>query len=211
MDISNYFISFPEYSYLFGTLLIFLLSVIPILTPPTWMVVVAAYMINPSLDPIVLSILGASAAISGRLVLFQFSSFSRKFINETRKSSLDRLKKYLEKTKYGYFLGTMIFALTPLPSNMLFISYGIMKARSIGIIIGFWIGRFIVYFMMINLSKYFFKSFSELFKNDITFTILVDIVGIVMTLLIIFVNWDILLSQHKLVFIKPKIFFPNSK
>jgi membrane protein YqaA with SNARE-associated domain len=175
------------------------------------MVVVAAYMINPSLDPIVLSILGASAAIGGRLVLFQFSSFGRKYIDETRKNSLDRLKKYLEKTKYGYFFGTMIFALTPLPSNMLFISYGIMKAKSIGIIIGFWIGRFIVYFMMIYLSRYLYKSFSELFKNDITFTILVDIAGIAMTLLVIFVNWDILISQHKLVFIKPKYFFPNSK
>ena len=65
--------------------------------------------------------------------------------------------------------------------------------------------------MMINLSKYLYKSFSELFKNDITFTILVDIAGIAMTLLVIFVNWDILISQHKLVFIKPKIFFPNSK
>jgi membrane protein YqaA with SNARE-associated domain len=211
LDIFNYFISFPEYSYLFSTLIIFLLSVIPILTPPTWMVVVAAYMINPSLDPIVLSMLGASAAIGGRLVLFQFSSFGRKFINETRKSSLDRLKTYLEKTKYGYFLGTMIFALTPLPSNMLFISYGIMKAKSIGIITGFWIGRFIVYLMMINISRYLYKSFSELFKNDIIFTILVDIAGITMTLLVIFVNWEILISQHKLVFIKPKIFFPNNK
>ncbi|MBA3976603.1 MAG: hypothetical protein H0X50_00200 [Nitrosopumilus sp.] len=207
MDIFNYFISFPEYSYLLSALVIFLLSVIPILTPPTWMVVVAAYMINPSLDPVILSILGASAAIGGRLVLFQFSSFGRKFINETRKSSLDRLKRYLEKTKYGYFLGTMIFALTPLPSNMLFISYGIMKAKSIGIIIGFWLGRFIVYLMMIHVSRYFFNSFSELFKNDITFTILVDIAGIAMTLFVIFVNWDILISQHKLVFIKPKNIF----
>jgi hypothetical protein len=171
------------------------------------MVVVAAYMINPSLDPIFLSILGASAAIGGRLVLFQFSSLGRKLINETRKSSLDRLKTYLEKTKYGYFLGTMVFALTPLPSNMLFISYGIMKARSIGIIIGFWIGRFIVYLMMINISRHFFKSFSELFENDIIFTIIVDAAGIVMTLLVIFINWDILLSQRKLVFIKPKNIF----
>ncbi len=65
LDIFNYFISFPEYSYLFSTLIIFLLSVIPILTPPTWMVVVSAHMINPTLDPIILSILGASAAIGG--------------------------------------------------------------------------------------------------------------------------------------------------
>lgn len=171
------------------------------------MVVASAYMINPSLDPIILSILGASAAIGGRLVLFQFSTFDRKYINETRKSSLERLKKYLEKTKYGYFLGTMIFALTPLPSNMLFISYGIMKTKSIGIIMGFWLGRLIVYLMMINVSRYFFKSFSELFKNDVMFSILVDIVGITMTILVIFVNWDILISQHKLVFIKPKKYF----
>jgi hypothetical protein len=66
--------------------------------------------------------------------------------------SLEKLRKYLEKTRYGYLIGTLLFALMPLSSNMLFISYGLINAKSLGIIIGFWIGRFIVYLGMISLS-----------------------------------------------------------
>jgi hypothetical protein len=64
---------------------------------------------------------------------------------------LEKLRKYLEKTRYGYLFGTLLFAMTPLPSNMLFISYYLMNAKSLGIVAGFWMGRFIVYLIMIYL------------------------------------------------------------
>jgi hypothetical protein len=51
--------------------MIFVLSIIPILTPPTWIVVVSAYSLNDQLNPILLSAIGATAAIIGRLILLQ--------------------------------------------------------------------------------------------------------------------------------------------
>ncbi len=151
--------------------------------------------------------IGASAAIAGRLILLQLSTVGRKAINDQRKNSLDKFRKYLEKTRYGYLIGTLLFAILPLPSNMLFISYGLMKAKSIGIVVGFWLGRFVAYIIMINLSQYFFKSFKEIINSDIISLIFIDILGILMTLLMLLIDWNILLSNHKLVFIRPKIFF----
>lgn len=198
---------FSEYTYPFVFLIIFVLSVIPILTPPTWIVVVSAYSLNDQLNPLLLSMIGATAAIAGRLLLLQLSTFGRKTINDQRKSSLEKLRKYLEKTRYGYFIGTLLFALLPLPSNMLFISYGLINAKSISIIVGFWLGRFLVYIIMIYVSYYFFNSFKEMLNSDIHTLILMNIVGILMTLFMLLIDWNILFSEHKLSFIKPKRFF----
>lgn len=196
-----------EYTYPFIFLIVFILSIIPLLTPPTWIVVVSAYSLNDQIDPFLLSAIGATAAVTGRLILLQVSTIGRKAINDYRKGSLEKLKNYLEKTRYGYLLGTLLFALTPLPSNMLFISYGLMNAKSLGIIAGFWIGRFVVYLCMISLSTYFVDYFKEILNSDIQTLLVLDIVGIVMTICMLLIDWNILFSTHKLVFIKPKIFF----
>ncbi len=195
-----------EYTYPFVFFFIFVLSIIPILTPPTWIVVVSAYSLDNQLNPILLSMIGATAAVTGRLILLQLSTIGRKVINDHRKSSLEKLRKYLEKTRYGYMIGTLLFALTPLPSNMLFISYGLMNAKSLGIVAGFWIGRFVVYMVMINLSKYFVDYFKKILNSDIQSLFIIDMIGIIMTLFMLIIDWNILFSERKLVFIKPRKF-----
>ena len=197
---------FSEYTYSFVFFFIFVLSIIPILTPPTWIVVVSAYSLNDQLNPFLLSAIGATAAVTGRMILLQLSTIGRKAINDHRKNSLDRFRKYLEKKKYGYLIGTLLFALLPLPSNMLFISYGLMNAKSLGIVAGFWIGRFVAYMIMINLSKYFVDYFKKILNSDIQSLFIIDIIGIIMTLFMLLVDWNVLFSERKLVFIKPKRF-----
>ena len=65
----------------------------------------------------------------------------------------------------------------------------------------------IAYFIMINLSQYFFNSFNDILNADTLSLIFIDIVGILMTLFMLLIDWNTLLSNHKLVFIRPKIFF----
>jgi hypothetical protein len=191
--------------YLWVTLIIFGISAAPILTPPTWMIVASAYALSGnSLDPILLSLVGASAATGGRMLLLKYSSVGRKKLNEKRKSSLERLQKYLQKTKYGYFVGSFVFALTPLPSNMLFISYGLMNARSLGIVAGFWAGRFIVYLVLIYVSGYVFRPLAEIFGDNLTAVIVTDVVGVAMTAAILLVDWDAVVSERRFAIIKPK-------
>ena len=69
--------------------MIFVLSIIPILTPPTWIIVVSAYSLNDQLNSFLLSAIGATAAVIGRMILLQVSTIGRKAINDQRKSSLE--------------------------------------------------------------------------------------------------------------------------
>lgn len=194
-----------ENPYLWVLLIIFGISVAPILTPPTWMVVASAYALSDnSLNPFLLSLTGASAATAGRMLLLKYSSVGRKTMNEKRKSSLERLQKYLQKTKYGYFVGSFVFALTPLPSNMLFISYGLMNARSVGIFAGFWAGRFIVYLVLIYVSGYVFRPLAEIIGDNLTAVIITDIIGVAMTAAVLLIDWDAVVTERRLAIIKPK-------
>ena len=61
---------------------------------------------------------------------------------------------------------------------MLFIAYGLMRAKSIGIYVGFWCGRVISYIIMIYFGNAVLRPFFEMFEDRITGILLIDGVGI---------------------------------
>ncbi len=132
---------FGEYSY-FGILLVLIgVNAAPILMPPSWIILTSFYLLDPSLNVILLAMVGATGATLGRFFLKKISGLFRKFVGEEQKSHLDMIGNYLNQKKYGYVIASFLFAATPLPSNMLFITYGLMRAKSLGIYVGFWCGR----------------------------------------------------------------------
>jgi len=102
-------------------------------------------------------------------------------------------------------LTSFLFAATPLPSNMLFITYGMMKAKSIGLYIGFWFGRLVSYYVMITISEAVLTPLLELFEDKIIGIIVADIVGIGSVIFFTCINWQALLFERKLRFVRPKI------
>ena len=195
-----------DYPYLWVLLIILAISAAPILTPPTWMVIASAYALDSSLSPLLLALVGASAATAGRMLLLKYSSVGRRKMGERRKTSLQRLQNFLHRTRYGYFVSTFVFALTPLPSNMLFISYGLMNVKSLGIIAGFWTGRFVVYLIMIYASGFVFQPLIEILGDNLTAVILTDVIGAAMTVAVLIVDWDKIINERKVVIIKPRLF-----
>ena len=85
---------------------------------------------------------------------------------------------FLNRKKFGYVLTSFLFAATPLPSNMLFVAYGMMRAKSIGLYFGFWLGRLLSYYIMITISSVVLTPFLELFEDKIIGILVADIVGI---------------------------------
>ena len=112
---------------------------------------------------------------------------------------------YLNKKKYGYLIASFLFGATPLPSNILFITYGLMRAKSVGIYIGFWIGRTISYIIMIYFGNAVLTPFLEMFEDRLTGILLIDGVGIGLIILFACINWTVLITQRKIKFVKPKI------
>jgi len=194
-----------EYSY-FGILLILIgVNAAPILMPPSWIILTSFHLLDPTLNIVLLAVVGATGATVGRFILKKFSGYFRRFVGEEQKSNLDIIGNYLNQKKYGYLIASFLFAATPLPSNMLFITYGLMRAKSLGIYIGFWFGRTISYIIMIYFGNAVLTPILEIFEDRITGILLIDGVGIGMIILFASVNWTLLITQKKLKFVKPKI------
>ena len=194
-----------EYSYVGIFLLLIAVNAAPILMPPTWIILSSFFALDSSLDPFVLALVGATGATIGRFFLKRISGLFRRFVGKEQESNLDAIGNFLNKKKFGYTLTSFLFAATPLPSNMLFVAYGMMRAKSIGLYIGFWCGRLVSYYIMITISEVVLTPFLQLFEDKIIGIIVADIVGIGSVVLFTCINWKALLIERKLKFVRPRL------
>ena len=202
---ADIFDTIVEYSYLGIFLLLIGINAAPILMPPTWIVLSSFFALDSSLDPLLLALVGATGATIGRLILKNLSSFFRRFVGKEQKSNLDTIGNFLNRKKFGYVLTSFLFAATPLPSNMLFVAYGMMKAKSIGLYFGFWVGRLLSYYIMITISSVVLSPFLDLFEDIIIGILVADIVGVGVVVVFTCINWQALLLERKLQFVRPKL------
>jgi hypothetical protein len=153
---------------------------------------------------IVLVVVGATASTAGRLVLKQLvSKFKNHSNNNT--SNLDVIGNYLNKKKYGYVISSFIFAVTPLPDNILFVAYGLIKAKSIGMYVGFWFGKLLAFYVMLTISPALLVPFTRIFEDRLVGILLADGLGIVAIIVFAAIDWNILLNEKKFKLVKPRL------
>lgn len=172
--------------------------------PPTWIVLVSFHALDPTLNPIVLAAVGATGAMIGRFVLLKATSYFSRFMGTERRSSLDKIQNYLQSKRLGYFATSLVFAATPLPDNILFITYGLMKAKGAQIYCGFWVGRFAAYLAMLSVSEIVLTPFMQMFEERYMGVLVMDVGSVLMMVVFASVNWNVLISEKKLRFVKPK-------
>lgn len=195
---------FSQLWYFGAFLFMYVMSAAPILMPPTWIVLASFHALDPSLNPVVLALVGASGATLGRFTLAHMTSYFRRFLSSERKSNLDKIQGYLQRKRMGYFIASFLFGTTPLPSNMLFITYGLMKVRSAQIYSGYWLGRVIAYYVMLSASTIVLTPFLQLFEERYVGVIIMDVMSIAMLVFFASINWNVLISERKIRFVKPK-------
>ena len=202
---SDLFEIISEYSYLGIFLLLIAVNAAPLLMPPTWIILSTFSVIDPLLDPLILALVGATGATIGRFLLKSVSGMFRKFVGSEQKSNLEAIGKFLNLKKFGYIITSFLFAATPLPSNMLFVTYGLLKAKSFGLYVGFWAGRVISYYIMISISTVVLIPFIELFEERYIGIIIADVLGIGVVVFFTCINWNLLLTKRKFKLNRPKL------
>ena len=202
---SNFFESIAEYSYAGIFILLVGVNAAPLLMPPTWIILSSFYVLDQSFDPLILALVGATGATIGRFVLKIVSGYFRKVVGNQQKSNLDSIGDFLNRKRFGYIISSFLFAATPLPSNMLFIAYGLMRAKSFGLYVGFWFGRLISYYIMITISKIVLTPFIELFEDRYIGILVADVLGIGVVIFFTCIDWNLLLVSRKFKLIKPKL------
>ena len=197
--------SLAEYSYLGIFLALVAINASPVLMPPSWIVLTSFYLLDPALSVPVLAVVGATGATVGRYLLKRMSGMFRRFVGPEQKSNLDAVGEYLNGRRYGYAIASFLFGATPLPSNFLFIAYGLMRARSLGIYAGFWCGRVVSYVIMIYFGGAVLTPLLEVFEDRLLGILVIDAAGIGIVALFASVNWAVLITQRRLRFVRPRI------
>lgn len=195
----------PVLLLLFG--LIFGLNLFPAFAPPTWMALAFIGFELPETNPVLLALVGAVAATLGRITLAKLSHvlLRNRLLSEAHLKNIDVIKERLEK-RAALTMGVFLFyAFSPLPSNFLFIAYGLTGLPLLRVALPFFIGRTVSYtFFIISGAaagrRFPIDSVESVFFASSWF---VASQVVVLGALYIFahVNWKVLFDQHKLTWI----------
>ena len=128
-------------------IVVFALNIVPAFAPPTWMTLSFVGLTVPSVNVMLLAAVGATAATLGRVGLAKLSRLivRQKFLSEQARLNVDALKQGIEGRKALTSTMFVAFALSPLPSNYLFIAYGLTSLPIILLAAPFFIGRILSY------------------------------------------------------------------
>jgi membrane protein YqaA with SNARE-associated domain len=139
---------------------VYILNTLPAFAPPTWMVISFVGFNHPQFNPLSLALAAAFAATLGRITLATLSQFiiRNKLLNTKTKENIDVLKNALEYRKNKTMGALLVYSFTPLPSNYLFIAYGLTTLPIKLIAIPFFIGRMVSYAVWIFLGQEAYKS-----------------------------------------------------
>ena len=127
--------------------LIFVLNLIPAFAPPTWMALALVGFQYHDTNALLLSGIGAVAATLGRLTLAKLSHvlLRKKLLSDAHRANIDVIKDHLEKRRTLTVSLFLFYAFSPLPSNFLFIAYGLTGLPLLRVALPFFIGRLASY------------------------------------------------------------------
>jgi membrane protein YqaA with SNARE-associated domain len=127
--------------------IIFVLNCLPAFAPPTWMVLSVMTLSSPSANPWITALAAAGAATAGRLVLAKMAYIlvRQRWLSVRTRENVDLVKTRLEKHRVMTFGAVFAYTCSPLPSNSLFIAYGLTSLPLAPVAAASFIGRFLTY------------------------------------------------------------------
>ncbi|MCS7109601.1 MAG: VTT domain-containing protein [Candidatus Micrarchaeota archaeon] len=167
---------------------VFILNVNPLFTIPTW-IVVAFFAANSPFNSIVPMILiGISASAIGRYFLSQYSrKIGEKALSKRQKRNIEYLKEFFVEVDNPRiaFVISFLYALSPLPTNALFLLAGVANLKLYAILGGFFLGEL--------LSNIVYLTVLETAIERVTFSVfeyfLIGVFGIIIAAAVFLIDW----------------------
>jgi hypothetical protein len=136
-------------------IVIFVLNLLPAFAPPTWTAMSFIGLTIPSVDFVSLAVVAAAAATFGRITLAKLSRVivRQRLLSEQTRCNVDAIRHGIEGrpvTTFGTFLA---YSFSPLPSNYLFIAYGLTSLPIAFLALPFFVGRMVSYAFWIRTAS----------------------------------------------------------
>ena len=166
-------------------------NLMPAFAPPTWAVLVL-FSLNTELHSIVIVVVGAVFAGTGRYLLARATGLFRNRFTVKSLGNLESAVEVLTHNNSRKFLTIGIFVISPLPSAQLFEAAGLMGVRLLPLTLAFFSGRIVTYnFYVFGASKLKSRGIGELITKEFTsiWAILFQLIMITAVILLTQVNW----------------------
>jgi len=137
-----------DYGYI-GAFLASLIGNLTVIIPTPYAFIITA--LGTSLDPNILGVVCGLGATIGELSAYYLGRAGRVALNDDQKRRVDIVKKLLEK--YGAWI-LIVFAVTPLPDDLILLPMGIMKYDTKKIVATLFIGKTILALILAYAGHY---------------------------------------------------------
>ncbi len=131
-----------QFSYL-GVFLISLVGALSVIIPIPYTLVI--YLLGSVLDPFLVAVSGGLGSALGEFSGYGLGYYGRVVLSKERRRKMDYMMKVFHR--YG-FAAIFLFALTPLPDDLLFIPLGIMRYRFLKAFIPAFLGKMLMCFIL---------------------------------------------------------------
>jgi len=146
-----------QYNY-FGIFLISLLGALSIFFPLPYTVVI--FTLGAYFDPILIAVVAGVGAATGELSGYLLGLYGRKLISPQRKKKMELMLKVFNR--FGP-LTIFVFALTPLPDDLLFIPLGMLRYDIVRAIIPALAGKICMNFIVAYSGRYAVGIIKDIF------------------------------------------------
>jgi len=138
-----------QYGY-FGVFAISLIGTASIILPVPYTLIIFTLSTTGQWDPILLTVAGGAGSAIGELSGYLLGYFGRRIVSAERQRKMTYLVKMFDR--YGP-LAILVFALTPLPDDILFIPLGILRYKFYKAFIPALVGKILMIFILVNFGR----------------------------------------------------------
>jgi len=123
------------------------LNLLPAFAPPTWMLMSYFGLRSPDASPWIVALVAAMAATCGRCMLAYFAHrvVDSRFVPPAVRANLANVAMIVERRRATASTVFLFVAFSPIPSNALFLAYGMTHAPLLLLALPFFVGRFASY------------------------------------------------------------------
>lgn len=128
-------------------LTVFAFNILPAFAPPTWMVLSFYGFRHPGSSAWLVALVAATSATGGRLVLALLAQrfATSRWARPQMRDNLEAVAEIIHRRRSASALLFLLFAFSPLPSNVLFMAYGMTGGPLWLLALPFFIGRVVSY------------------------------------------------------------------
>ena len=194
-DIAEWMESFAlQYGYL-GVFLISLFGAVSIFVPIPYPLVIFILGTSPSFDPLLIAVAAGLGSAIGEFSGYLLGAGGRKVISDKYKKKMNFITKLFKR--YGS-VAIFIFALTPLPDDLLFIPLGVMRYSLLRAFVPAVLGKFFSNFIIAYSGHLSLEIVKSLFgvEGEGTSLLIGSVIGIVLLIIVIIIMFKFDWEKH---------------